>query len=71
MKPIKHKKTTRELKHTLDECITLPVVDCNGVMVSYWQPSFWDRVKILFGQPVRLSVMGEQHPPVAVDTKRH
>jgi hypothetical protein len=50
---------------------------CNGLPVcktdepsfySYWGVDWPDRLKILFGRPIRLCVCGTGHPPVNLDT---
>lgn len=50
------------------DCVALPIhadaVRC--LMHSYWKPSEQDISNILAGQPIRLTVFGPAHPPVAV-----
>jgi hypothetical protein len=50
------------------ECVDLPIhADITlGVMHSYWQPSEEDIANILAGLPIRLTVFGRSHPPVAI-----
>jgi len=76
MKPIRKQHTTRILgapkgwdAATQGECSELPITDSDGHMFSYWQPSWKDRVRILFGRTIRLVVIGYSHPPVALDTE--
>ncbi len=49
------------------ECIDLPVSKYGGVLYSYHQPNFWERIQILFGKPIRLCIRSETQPPVALD----
>lgn len=35
---------------------------------SFWKPSWKDWFKVLLGYPVRLCILGTQHPPIWVDT---
>jgi hypothetical protein len=50
------------------ECIGLPVHrdQQNNVFLSFWQPSEQDIANILAGVPIRLTVFGGGHPPVAI-----
>lgn len=41
-----------------------------SMMITHWTPTILDRVKILFGQPIRLCIMGDVQPAVALDTKK-
>ncbi|MCY0858485.1 hypothetical protein [Cupriavidus sp. D39] len=75
MPPVKTKHTNLVVGEPLDwdaarqgEFSGLPVhLDTlNGVMHSFWQPTEQDIANILAGMPIRLSVFGEMHPPVAV-----
>jgi hypothetical protein len=54
---------------TIDQCTALPITrvqyaDGTKVMMSYWQPTEFERDLILSGRPVRLSILGNGHPPV-------
>lgn len=54
-----------------DECQSLPITRVrfeNGMpgCWSYWKPSAEERALIAIGKPVRLSVIGLTHPPIAV-----
>lgn len=51
-------------------CEVLPVTSHDGVMYSYWKPAWTDRLKILVGRHVKLSVVGNSHPPVWIDTEK-
>jgi hypothetical protein len=75
MKPIRTDATTAllgaprgwdEPRH--GECQVLPVVEADGVFYSYWRPTWRERLRVLFGRPVRLCVVANGMPPVAVDT---
>lgn len=77
MTPIRHPQTTRTLGAPADwdeglhgPCVGLPITDSGGVMYSYWRPTWPDRLRVLVGSPVRLSVVGKTHPPVMLDTER-
>ncbi len=76
MKPIVRPHTTRSLIspagwdiNRYGLCVELPISDQDGIMYSYWQPTFRQKLLILFGQCIRLSVIGTTHPPVAIDTE--
>lgn len=51
------------------ECIALPVHrdEANNRWLSWYQPTEEDIAKILAGEPIRLSIIGAGHPPVAID----
>jgi hypothetical protein len=49
-------------------CSALPITDSEGVMYSYWRPSWRERLSVLIGKHVRVCVLGTVHPPVALDT---
>ena len=36
------------------------------VNISRWQPSFWERVRILFSRTIWIWVWCNQHPPLSV-----
>lgn len=48
----------------------IPVVEYEGVIHSYWRPSLWERVKILFGCPVRVCIASEYQPPIILDVEK-
>jgi hypothetical protein len=52
------------------ECKQLHVCKFSGVMYSYWKLSFIDRLRVLFGRTIRLAVIGNNHPPVSLDTEK-
>ena len=84
MKPLHTPHTTRVLnaprkwdEQRDGECDGLPVVDGDGFLCSYWQPSWKERLLILCGRNVRLTVKAETtpmhlatQPPVMLDTEK-
>ena len=50
-------------------CLGLPVAMDDGNFYPYWRASWRERLSILFGRPVRLSVASKAHPPVMLDLK--
>jgi hypothetical protein len=48
-------------------CSGLAIRDCDGVMLSSWQPSPEEIERIVAGAPVHLYVWGAGHPPVALE----
>ena len=52
-----------------DECSPLSVFSDGTHLISCWQPSFKERLAILFGRKVWLWILGQSHPPVALGTK--
>ncbi|GLC92327.1 hypothetical protein Tamer19_17350 [Cupriavidus sp. TA19] len=50
------------------ECLGLPVHrdQANNRWLSWYQPTEQDIANILAGLPIRLSVFGAGHPPVAI-----
>lgn len=56
----------------LDECNALPITrviweDTGGDgVVSYWMPSTAELALLAVGRPVRLTVLGRTHPPLAL-----
>jgi hypothetical protein len=52
-----------------EECKSLPVYREYGVFVSSWKPSIKDIIRMIFGGRIWLTVVGDRHPPVAVDAK--
>jgi len=77
MLPIKTDETISELGAPSDwetsgwngrvgECKTLPVFIGDGWFQSFWKPTWKDRLKILFGKPIALAVIGRTHPPVSI-----
>lgn len=77
MTPINFEQSTRTLGAPLDwdeerngPCGGLPVWDDGERLVSCWRPTWRERLVILFGGPVWLSVFARGHPPVAVIAPR-
>lgn len=78
--PIDTPLTTNSFKkpaswdENLGECISLPVAvvshDGFAEFISWWKVSLKDRLRILFGRPIRLTVMSNNQPPVCVDCEK-
>lgn len=74
MKPVNTQYTTTILNapdgwdtNRHGTCIGLPVLETEDpYLYSWWELSFKERIKILFGWRVRLCVVGRTHPPVAL-----
>lgn len=72
-KPIKTPATNCELGKPKDwddsaaECVTLPAYYDGTCFYSWYAVSWRDRLRILFGRPIRLVVFGRTHPPVSVE----
>lgn len=75
MKPVQHPSNNSVLAPppgmTPEQCQPLPitrVMFTNGLpgVWSYWQPSEAERAAIAVGKPVRLSTIGNTHPPVSL-----
>lgn len=75
MKPVKFKSANAVLGPPEEwdsgihgECSRLHVLKDNSYIYSCWKPSFGERVKLLFGQPVKLIVAWPMTmPPVALE----
>ena len=73
MNPIKFKEATIELKKpssmTDEECGSLFIHQTeDGVCISLWSTSFWQRLKFLFPGKIWLGVyFGKSQPPVWLD----
>lgn len=74
--PIHTEHTTNVLGAPIDwneekdgKCIGLPVHYNGKEFYSWWKVSLKDRIKILFGRPIRLVIFTQSHPPVAMDTE--
>lgn len=75
MRPIKNSLTTfvlgaptnwDEARHGI--CKPLYVAyDDDSRFYSYWKPTWRERIRVLYGFPVRLCVHSNGHPPVALD----
>ena len=69
MKPIEFKEQTKILQKpasmTDDECIPLPVFNDKQCCISCWQPTWREKISILFYGKVWLSILsGNTQPPV-------
>lgn len=49
-------------------CQVLPLYFDGSCFYSWWRVPFRERLRILFGRPIRLVVVGPSHPPVCVET---
>jgi hypothetical protein len=47
----------------------LPAVNTEFGQMTFWKPTWRERLRVLFGWPVRLTVAGFVHPPVYLDTE--
>lgn len=54
-------------ENTDGECVALPIHQNGVYMHSFWQPSEQDIANILAGVPIRLTIVGGAHPPVAIN----
>lgn len=74
MKPVDFKKANARLNAPLDwdesdlgTCDTLPIVRAHGCIYSCWKPDLWERIKLIFGQPVQMIVCSPTtQPPIAL-----
>lgn len=48
------------------ECGGLPVYIGEGEMISCWAPSWRERLRLLFGQRVWMTIVSYSHPPVSL-----
>ena len=69
MEPIKFTMDMTELAKDQPEYNALPIAraiqpDGTKEMISCWQLSLWERVKVLVTGKLYLRVVGTQHPPV-------
>lgn len=68
MTPFRHPSANVEVPEGCDGYEDLYVHQADGVMSSFWRPSWPERLAILLGRPVRLSIVSDLHPPVWIDT---
>ena len=47
-------------------CVTLPVHHNEDGFYSWWTLTWGERLKVLFGKPIRLGVLADSHPPVSL-----
>lgn len=73
MKPVKDARTPRTLLTPVgyEDTIDLP---CNydikaGIIWSYWETTFLERLQILFGRNIRVTIKGRVHCPIMLDTE--
>ena len=48
-------------------CEGLPVTQVGGTMISYWRPTWRERLALIFGRSIKLGVVGSGHPPVSLN----
>lgn len=41
----------------------------NGLLFTQWKPTWCDRLRVLFGHPIRIGVLGPVQPTLSVDTQ--
>ena len=74
MKTIAFKYQTSIISSSNPEVVDLPVYRDNDepIIISCWRPSLWERLRILFGGAVWLSMMTRAHmiPTVAIDSRK-
>lgn len=51
------------------KCANLPVCIAEGIITSCWKPSWKDRLRILMGKPIFVSIAarGGTQPPINLD----
>lgn len=73
MLPIRARNATRVLAETQDEYFALAIRDetVNGVnqMTSIWEPSPAELKELIGGGTIKLTILGNAHPPVMVGTQ--
>ena len=76
MKPISLPHTTRVLgappfwdEETDGPIVGLPISDGDGFIASYWRLTWKERLRVLFGRPVRVCVHGHTTYPISLDTE--
>ena len=48
-------------------CIGLPVYRGEGEIISCWAPSWREKLRLLFGQRVWMTIISGSQPPVALE----
>jgi hypothetical protein len=48
---------------------SLPASVGDGFISSYWKPNAEELAMLAAGFPIKLSILGERHPPVAVEVE--
>lgn len=51
-------------------CDGLPVLRVGENFISFWKPTWRERIALLFGAKIQLTIVGAGHPPVAIDVNR-
>lgn len=73
MQPLRISNATRVLAETQDEYYALAIKDevIDGVnhMTSVWEPTPKEIADLVAGGAVRLTILGQGHPPVKVTTQ--
>lgn len=74
MKPVTFKYQTSIVSSSDPEVEDLPIFRCyeERLVISCWRPSLWERIRILFGGGVWLSVQTTDHllAPVWIDSRK-
>lgn len=67
MLPISNKHTN--ITYTLSGCQDLPAHrdECANMIYTYWRPSWRERLAVLFGITVRLTIKSNRPPPLALE----
>lgn len=52
------------------QCKGLPCLVKSGRVYSQWEFSFLERIKILFGKPLTLTVISPSMPPVSLEIRK-
>jgi len=55
---------------TQGECLSLPVHRSEDGFYSWYSFSWLDRLRILFGVPLRLFIMMPQHPVISLEVQK-
>ena len=65
MDPVR--KTSSNLTLTAPDCVDLPARHEDGAITTHWVPSDDERRLLARGAQVRLTILGDRHPPVRLD----
>lgn len=49
-------------------CVGLPVMQDQYGFWSFWQPTFRERLALIFGRKIALYIFGHAHPPIKLGT---
>jgi hypothetical protein len=55
---------------TQGPCAGLPVLRVDSNFISFWKPTWRERIALLFGAKIQLTLVCDGHPPVAIDVNR-